>query len=278
MTTSTHHGLWSILWGAVVAERHGTVLALLIAGSLLVGAGILWMLMSVPTRYRKPVVMAVTFLGGLILALEFLAGSEKWHPLTDFLPTYGNVQMVIGSFALLLGIINLFMIHGQAVSKRTKGWANSLAFFVAFFAIMMAGFVKDYATAKAVSGSADSIFTVFFEGFLMPLSSTMFSMIAFYIASAAYRAFRIRSTESALMMITASILMLGLVPAGLYLTAWLPEPLSWLRLENLSAWLLVGPNMAVQRAMAFGIAVGALAVGLRIWLSLERGSFFDRQL
>lgn len=80
------------------------------------------------------------------------------------------------------------------------------------------------------------------------------------------------------MMITASILMLGLVPAGLYLTAWLPEPLSWLRLENLSAWLLVGPNMAVQRAMAFGIAVGALAVGLRIWLSLERGSFFDRQL
>ena len=277
MTTSTHHDLWSILWSATVAQRHGWVLALLIAGSLLVGGGILWILMSVPPRYRKPIVMAVTFLGGLILALEFLVG-QWWPGLTDFLPTYGNVQMVIGSFALLLGLVNLFMIHGQAVNKRSKGWVNSFAFFVAFFAIMIAGFVKDYATAKAVSGSADSIYTVFFNGFLMPLSSTMFSMIAFYIASAAYRAFRIRSTESALMMVTASILMLGLVPAGLYLTAWLPGWLSWLRLENLSYWLLVSPNMAVQRAMAFGIAVGALATGLRIWLSLERGSFFDRQL
>ena len=157
---------------------------------------------------------------------------EIRHPLTDFLPTYGNVQMVIGSFALLLGLVNLFMIHGEAISKRSKGWINSLAFFVAFFAIMMAGFVKDYATAKAISGSANSIFTVFFDGFLMPLSSTMFSIIAFYIASAAYRAFRIRSTESALMMITASIIMLGLVPAGQYLTSGLPGWLYWLRLEN----------------------------------------------
>jgi len=284
MTILTHNQ-WSAistrfykLWVVTIADRHGWQLAVFITGALLVGALAMWMLMSVPTRFRKPIVMAVTFLGGLILALEFLISTDTWHPLTDFLPAYGNVQMVIGSFALLLGLVNLFMIHAEAVNKRTRGWINSFAFFVAFFAIMIAGFVKDYAAAKAVSGSADSIYTVFFEGFLMPLSSTMFSMIAFYIASAAYRAFRIRSTESALMMITASIIMLGLVPAGQYLTSGLPGWLYWLRLENVSYWLLTSPNMAVQRAMAFGIAVGALATGLRIWLSLERGSFFDRQL
>ncbi len=266
------------LWSWTIGVRHGWTLAAFIVGGLLLGSLAIWLLMSVPTRYRKPIVIAVTFLGGLVLALEFFIGTPNWHPLTDFLPAYSSVQMVIAAFTLLLGLVNLFMIHGQSISKRSKGWGNSLAFFVAFFAILVAAFVKDYATAKAVSGSAGSVYAIFFLGFLTPLSSTMFSIIAFYIASAAYRAFRIRSMESALMMITASIIMLGLVPAGLYLTALLPGWLSWLRLENITHWLLSSPNMAVQRAIAFGVAVGALAVGLRIWLSLERGSFFDKQL
>lgn len=82
------------------------------------------------------------------------------------------------------------------------------------------------------------------------------------------------------MMGTAGIIMLGLVPIGTILTNWLPHsgPLSGLRLENITYWLLTWPNMAVQRAIEFGLAVGWLAMSLRIWLSLERGSFFDRQL
>ena len=108
----------------------------------------------------------------------------------------------------------------------------------------------------------------------------MFSLIAFYIVSAAYRAFRVRSAEAGLMMGTAAIIMLGLVPVGAMITNWLPRTGPWasFRLENITYWLLIWPNMAVQRAIEFGLAVGAMAMGLRIWLSLERGSFFDRQL
>jgi hypothetical protein len=82
------------------------------------------------------------------------------------------------------------------------------------------------------------------------------------------------------MMLTAGIIMLSLVPVGTWLTSWLPASgfISSLRLENIGYWLLIWPNMAVQRAITFGVAVGSLAMGLRIWLSLEKGSFFDRQL
>lgn len=260
-------------WTWLAQPRHGIELAAFIIGALGVGAVFLGILTSIPARYRKTVVMIVTFIGGLFLSLEFLIPKE--NPLTDAVTTVANIQIVVGSFALLLGVWNLFHIHSKAIMKQSKSWYNSAAFFVAFFAIMILGFLRD----GNVNGT-NEIFNILFSGFLLSLQATTFSLVAFYIVSAAYRAFRIRSAEAMLMMVAATIVMLALVPLGTVLTSWLPNTgfLSAFRIEKIGYWLLVSPNMAVQRAIAFGIAVGALATGLRIWLSLERGSFFDRQL
>jgi hypothetical protein len=273
--------------------RSGWQLVAFIVGALGVGFVALGLLMSVPPKYRKTVVMAVTFIGGLYFSLEFLIPHK--NALTDMKPFVANASMIIWSFALFLGILNLFDIHGKALRKRTPGWYNSAAFFIAFFAVLAAGFLKDWRAAQLASltsGSAhyaaiagaskvdENIFEILFRGLLTSLDATMFSLIAFYIVSAAYRAFRIRSAEAVLMMVTAAIIMLALVPVGAVITSWLPASGIWsaLRIENIGYWLLVSPNMTAQRAIGFGIAVGALAMGLRIWLSLERGSFFDRQL
>lgn len=261
--------------------RHGWGLAAFIMGALVIGAIGLWFLTMVPARYRKNLIAVITFIGGLYYSLEFLIPPAAWHlhptrnPLTDARALVGQIVQIIWSFALFLGIWNLFQLHGRAVAKRSSGWYNSAAFFVAFFGILVSGVLKD-----ANNHAAESMFTILFTGFLTSLDATMFSLIAFYIVSAAFRAFRIRSTESVLMMAAAVIIMLALVPVGVLLTSWLPETgfLSIFRLERIGYWLLIWPNMAVQRAIAFGVAVGALAMGLRIWLNLERGSYFDRQL
>lgn len=263
----------SQLWTWLAAPRQGWQLALFLLGALIIGALFLGMLTAVPPRYRKSIVAGVTFVGGLFLSLEFLIPVKT--PLTDAMPTVANVEIVIGSFALLLGLWNLFHIHGKTLIKHSVGWYNSAIFFVAFFSILVLGFLKD----RGVSGTMEG-FGILFSGFLLPLQATTFSLIAFYIVSAAYRAFRIRSGEAVLMMGAATIIMLALVPLGAVLTNWIPETSIFgaLRLERIGYWILAWPNMAVQRAIAFGIGVGALATGLRIWLSLERGSFFDRQL
>ena len=49
-------------------------------------------------------------------------------------------------------------------------------------------------------------------------------------------------------------------------------------MENVNLWILNEPNMAAWRGMSFGVEIGALAMALRTWLSLERGSFFEREL
>lgn len=273
------------IWKWLSAPRHGWELWLFILGALLFGAAVLAVLTSVPPRYRKGIVAGVTFTAGLYLSLEFLLPPDvfwfttppKTQLLTRWQPVVASAVQIIWSFALLLGVWNLFQIHGRAVRKHTAGWYNSAAFFVAFGAILIAGLAKD---AAQNAKTADALFNILFRGFLTSMEATMFSLIAFYIVSAAYRAFRIRSTEAVLMMAAAAIIMLALVPVGAVITDWLPRTgfLSAFRLENVGYWLLVSPNMAAQRAIAFGVAVGALAMGLRIWLSLERGSFFDRQL
>lgn len=271
----------------------GHMVWLWITGAIIVGVALLFALMAVPPRGRKLVVVGITFLAGLYFSLEFLlphgtgnAVGRFANDLTSSKPAVADAALIIGSFALLLGTSNLFQLHGKAVRKKSPGWGNSLAFFISFFLIMIIGFARDaYSNANgAPVGNAGTVFasffSVLFNGFVQNLDAAMFSLVAFYIVSAAYRAFRVRSAEAGFMMITAAIVMLGLVPVGALLTNWLPHsgPFASLRLERMTLWILTWPNMAVQRAIEFGLSVGYLAMSLRIWLSLERGSFFDRQL
>ena len=285
--------MFDTIWTWLGAPREGWALAAFILGSLGIGALALGVLISVPPRYRKTLVAGVTFIAGLYYSTEFLIG--KKNSLTDWAPLVGKASIILGSFAILLGVSNLFQIHGRTVAKRWPGYYNSVAFFVFFFAIIVAGYIYQSSTAQlaalapgspnyeSVSAAATAnrqAFNVLFMGVLTPLEATMFSLIAFYIVSAAYRAFRIRSAEAVLMMVAASIVMLALVPVGAWLTSWIPNHgiAAAFRLENIGYWILSSPNMAAQRAIAFGLGLGMFAMGLRIWLSLERGSFFDREL
>lgn len=100
------------------------------------------------------------------------------------------------------------------------------------------------------------------NSFLFPLGAAMFSLLAFYIATAAYRSFRIRSAEAFIMMLAAVIVTLGQIPHG---PLYISEDLPFLRL-----WLLKNLSTPAFRAIYFGAALAGLAMAVRMWLSLER--------
>lgn len=251
-----------------------------VLGDFIIFGGIFFgLLQLVPARLRKALIAVVTFIAGSIYALEYFIPAKPGTDqnfLTGFTDQLDPITTVIFTFALGLGVINLVRYHGKILLKLRPNWTYSLGFFIAFFVVMIGGFLKEYVPTSITRNFYDMIF----QSTIVSLGATMFSIIGFYIVSAAYRAFRIRSAEATLMLVAAFIVMLGQVPIGTAMTNFIPAhgALSGLRLENLSYWILNNPNMAAWRGISFGIEIGALAMSLRIWLSLERGSFFDQEL
>lgn len=109
-----------------------------------------------------------------------------------------------------------------------------------------------------------------YEFLFKPLTATMFALLAFYVASAAFRAFRAKNVEASLLLGTAFIILLGRTFAGVLLTDWMPEQLSGLRIENLAVYIMQVFNTAGNRAIMIGIALGIASTSLKVLLGIDR--------
>jgi hypothetical protein len=109
-----------------------------------------------------------------------------------------------------------------------------------------------------------------YEYVFKPLQATTFAMLAFYVASAAFRAFRAKNIEAILLLGTAFVILLGRTFAGVILTVWLPDWLSGLKLENLTVYIMQVFNTAGNRAIMIGIALGIASTSLKVLLGVDR--------
>jgi len=100
---------------------------------------------------------------------------------------------------------------------------------------------------------------------MMPISATMFSLLAFYMATAAYKSFRARSVEATVLLVAAIIIMLGQVPLGMAISR------SWpINILDISQWIMDVPNLASKRGILLGVGLGSVATSLKILLGIER--------
>ena len=223
---------------------------------------------------KRNVPLLITALGGFVLIIAyFIPATQGW----------GEVAAiwfdVLASIAFVLGGGNLLKIHLKNISDRKIGWAYSAITLAAFFITLLVGLGKvgvnpnpqypDY----ALSGHYREIGSPFwwlYEYAFKPLTATMFAMLAFYISSAAFRAFRAKSLEAILLLSTAFIILLGRTFAGVYLTAWFPDWMSGLKIENLTIFIMSVFNTAGNRAIMIGIALGVASTSLKVLLGVER--------
>jgi len=211
---------------------------------------------------RREIPLAITFVVGMtILMSYFFAGTipgTAWN-LKNLAGDITGWGVLVSAFAVLLASVNLVRIHGAAISRKRKGWYNSGILIATMVAFALVGILRKHNPANT---GINDLFQNMFNNVLSPLGAAMFALLAFYIASASYRAFRARSLEASILLAAAVLVMLGRAPIG---------ELMWGQFPVISKWLLDIPNMAGQRAIMIGAAIGGFATSMRILLGLERG-------
>lgn len=201
---------------------------------------------------KKTIPLMIVILGGIIFVMYAFSPHKIIQD--DFynkfyLPwVYASVP-----FAALLGVISLTMMHNSKIKRRAPKWQYSYFFYAGFVVTALAGFIG--------GSQKGGLMMWIFENVQMPMSSTMFSLLAFYMASAAYKAFRARSVEATVLLIAAIVVMLAQVPLGVKLYKGLPV---------ISQWILDVPNLASKRGIAIGVGLGGVATSLKILLGIER--------
>ena len=203
---------------------------------------------------KKDFPLVLTFLFGLIVMVsKFL--NLAYFKLPDLTKTLDKWSQISFAFAVLVGVINLSALHINYIRKRRSGYWYSVA--------AMATLVL-YGILGLAQGPKGKEVLFIYSYILNPISSAIYSLLGFYIVTAAYRSFRLRSLEATVLIASAVLLMLGQAPVGQVL---------WYDFPKLSNWIMTVPNSAGMRGIQLGASIGAFAVSIRILLGLERSWF-----
>jgi hypothetical protein len=228
---------------------------------------------------KRTVPLFITFAVGLILIVAMFIPHD---PFFDMDRNFSIFYDVIAVFAFILGGGNLLRVHLNKVYQKRRDWKYSIVTMTGFFLMLIAGLLKLGVQSTLQNNvmvghwagdfqGTGSLFKYLYDCTFQPLQSTMFSLLAFFVASASYRAFRAKTIEASILLVAAFVILVRPTPLGYYLTFWLPGPLKFLTISNLSTWILAVPNMVGQRAIMIGIALGIVSTSLRLILGIERG-------
>jgi hypothetical protein len=217
---------------------------------------------------KREIPLIITFVAGVAFVLQYFI---PHYPFNRFNDIFSDWFAIVGAFAIFLGALSLMKLCALNISKKSHDWPISLLIIVCFLSIVIVGAIDGYkgiySTPATYFRDPGTNFDWLYQNVYTPLSSTMFAILAFFVASASYRAFRARNTAATLLLLSAFFVMIGRVPVGDYLSGWLPERM---QLSHWANWLMAFPNTAGQRAVMIGIALGTVSTSLRIILGIER--------
>lgn len=225
-------------------------------------------------------VLIASAAGLVIIGAYFVPAGQSWGD------TAGEWFKILAAVSLILGGGNLLKLQLQQIAARKLGWGYAAITAIAFVVTLVLGMLKvgvhpmeqfpehPWSGEYLQNGSA---LWWLYEYIIKPITTTMFGMLAFFVASAAFRAFRAKNLEATLLLITAIIVLLGRTYVGEWLTGGLPEKVSALKFANLTTIIQEIFVTSGTRAIKIGIALGVVATSLRIILGMDKSYLGSEQ-
>lgn len=216
---------------------------------------------------KRQIPLLITALSGMLLIAQYYI-----YPLNFLGKHLAGWFQAITAFAYVLAAISLFAVNGKKIRDKTPGWIYNVVLLLSLSITLYIGMFNDWiglGYPGYIPTDEGTAFDWMFQYVYNPLSATMFSLTAFFIASASFRAFKARSIESTLLLGSAFIVMLFRVPLGEVMWSSLTGDIvdiSWF----IDTIIMGGFNNAGQRAIQIASAIGLISVSLKIILGVER--------
>ena len=172
--------------------------------------------------------------------------------------TVSNSVLLIVACATFIGVISVMQVHGKRGQRRVEGWYYSVIVMVLVVVMALTGLP----IPEAGLGTVNPIYNFLFTNAMTPLSGTMYSILAFFITSAAFRAFRARNIEASIVLVAGTLMVCSNAPLLVNALPLFKEAGLWIR--NI-------PNMATMRGVIIGAALGSIALAVRTLMGIERG-------
>ena len=206
---------------------------------------------------RREVVYAITGLVTVLMFLEyfFFPESTSW---AEMIRTW---SVIIYNISLGLGAVRLTMAHSMNVQRKRENWQYSGLLLVALAIMTLTGLAGYFMTGLQ---SNNAIYQWMFVNVYTPLGATLYPITGFYIFSAAYRAFRARNIDAALMLIAGCFVILSNAPVG--------EAI-WVGFATVGEWFRFTGQVPGMRTFALVGTLGMIAYGFRALLGKERGFY-----
>jgi hypothetical protein len=211
----------------------------------------------------KTVPVVIAALVGFLMIFAYFV-----PPLLSWRQTAEEWFTIVATIAMLLGGAN----HSSAVTLAAFAITVGVG-------LLKVGVVPESAKHldRAWSGQFQQeggAFWWIYQYLFSPVVATMFALLAFYVASAAFRAFRAKNLEAMLLLATALIVLVGQTKDREITSLFLPTPadgsLPWMPIADLTEFIRKTFVTAGQRAIMIGVALGVAATSLRILLGLDR--------
>jgi len=169
---------------------------------------------------------------------------------------------VVLTAAFAIGIINLTRVHTINIKRKRATWRYSVVLLIslyvmAIFSMIASPFELDpnsVVIPASVIQFSTPIWGFLYYKILVNINASIFSLLGFFIASAAYRAFKARSLESTILLVAGLLVILGQAPIA---------NLLWPGFGIIRDWILAFPNTAGQRGILIGAALGIVVFSVR---------------
>jgi hypothetical protein len=206
--------------------------------------------------YKREIVFVVTALVTIVMILNFFFDIPGLSQVAAQLQAWA---LIIQLIAVGLGAANLMQIHSKLVQRRVSGRWQYSAWLIGLFAILTILGLVNLAT-----GTQNPFYQWVFDHVYVSLGTTLYAITGFYIFSAAYRAFRARTLDAAILLLAGCFVILTNAPIG---------EVIWPGIPVIGRWMLDYGQVPAMRTFLITGAFGLLAYGFRTLLGKERGFY-----